>query len=131
MSTDISPAVNGPPLMPWDSKETQVLGNKQPGAKAQEPAKARVETATSALELQKAASSVQNIVSEVSDTNLSFSVEDELSRMVVAVRAVGSDEIIRQFPPEEFLTVAKFIAAQNPDSIDEDFLKGILFDQYS
>lgn len=131
MSTDISPAVNSPPLMPGVSKETQVLGDRRPRANAQEPAKAQVETATSALELQKAASSVQNIVSEVSDTNLSFSVEDELSRMVVAVRAVGSDEIIRQFPPEEFLTVAKFIAAQNPDSIDEDFLKGILFDQYS
>ena len=51
--------------------------------------------------------------------------------MVVAVRAVGSDEIIRRFPPEEFLTVAKFIAAQNPDEMDEDFLKGILFDQHT
>ena len=51
--------------------------------------------------------------------------------MVVAVRAVGSDEIIRQFPPEEFITVAKFIAAQNPESMSDDFLKGILFDKYS
>ena len=51
--------------------------------------------------------------------------------MVVAVRAVGSDEIIRQFPPEEFMTVAKFIAAQDPESLNEDFLKGILFDQYT
>jgi uncharacterized FlaG/YvyC family protein len=60
---------------------------------------------------------------------LSFRIEEDLSRMVVAVRAVGSDEIIRQFPPEEFITVAKHIAAQNPDLIDEDYLKGILFDQ--
>ena len=49
--------------------------------------------------------------------------------MVVTVREVGSDEIIRQFPPEEFITVAKHIAAQNPDLMDEDYLKGILFDQ--
>ena len=79
----------------------------------------------------KAAADVEALVNAVSDTALSFSVDKELSRMVVAVRAVGSDEIIRQFPPEEFITVAKVIAAQNPDNLDEDFLKGILFDQYS
>jgi uncharacterized FlaG/YvyC family protein len=67
----------------------------------------------------------------VTDNSLSFSVEESLNRMVVEVRVVGSDEIIRQFPPEEFLTVAKFIAAQDVTDIDEDYLKGILFDQYS
>jgi uncharacterized FlaG/YvyC family protein len=89
-------------------------------------------TASTGISAVKQASAVlENIVNSVSDTALSFSVEGDLSRMVVAVRAVGSDEIIRQFPPEEFLTVAKFIAAQNVDELDEDFLKGILFDQYS
>jgi len=44
---------------------------------------------------------------------------------------VGSDEVIRQFPPEEFLTVAKFIAQQNPAEMSDEALKGILFDQYS
>ena len=43
---------------------------------------------------------------------------------------MGSDEIIRQFPPEEFLTVAKFIASKDLSEIVEDFLKGVLFDQY-
>ena len=82
--------------------------------------------------LEKAASEVEKVVnSAASDTSLSFRIEEDLSRMVVAVRAVGSDEIIRQFPPEEFITVAKFIAAQNPEMIDEDYLKGILFDQYT
>jgi uncharacterized FlaG/YvyC family protein len=79
----------------------------------------------------KAVVEVETLVNAVSETSLSFSVDKELSRMVVAVRAVGSDEIIRQFPPEEFMTVAKFIAAQNPDSLDEDFLKGILYDQFT
>ena len=82
-------------------------------------------------EAVKAAVDVEALVNAVSQTALSFSVDKELSRMVVAVRAVGSDEIIRQFPPEEFITVAKVIAAQNPDVLNEDFLKGILFDQYS
>ena len=83
-------------------------------------------------ELESSAEVVETIVNSVTqDTSLSFRVEEDLSRMVVSVRAVGSDEIIRQFPPEEFITVAKHIAAQNPDLMDEDYLKGILFDQYT
>ena len=81
--------------------------------------------------LQDAGTELSEIVKSVSggETDLSFSVEGDLSRMVVTVRAVGSDEVIRQFPPEEFLTVAKFIAAQDVSQLDEDFLKGILFDR--
>ncbi|HCG95695.1 MAG TPA: hypothetical protein DEX20_08740 [Halieaceae bacterium] len=78
-----------------------------------------------------ATKAVEVVVNKVAETSLSFSVENELNRMVVSVRSVGSDKLIRQFPPEEFLSVAKFIAAQNPDELSEDFLKGILFDQYS
>ena len=81
--------------------------------------------------LREAGSQLEGVVRAVSGTDLSFSVEEELSRMVVTVKAVGSDEIIRQFPPEEFLTVAKFIASKDLSEIDEDFLKGVLFDQYS
>lgn len=81
--------------------------------------------------LLAASEAVEVVVNKVAETSLSFSVENELSRMVVSVRSVGSDKVIRQFPPEEFLSVAKFIAAQNPDELSEDFLKGILFDQYS
>ena len=79
----------------------------------------------------QASKAVEVVVNKVAETSLSFSVENELSRMVVSVRSVGSDKVIRQFPPEEFLSVAKFIASQNPDELSEDFLKGILFDQYS
>ena len=82
--------------------------------------------------LEQSVETVEKVVNAVTrDTSLSFRVEEGLSRMVVAVRAVGSDEIIRQFPPEEFITVAKFIASQDPGMVDEDFLKGVLFDQYS
>ena len=80
--------------------------------------------------LEISAKEVETVVNKIAqDISISFRVEEELSRMVVAVRAVGSDEIIRQFPPEEFITVAKHIAAQNPDVMDGDYLKGILFDQ--
>ena len=89
------------------------------------------ETDVSAEALKSAVQQVESIVNSVADTSLSFSIDEELSRMVVAVKAVGSDEIIRQFPPEEFITVAKFIASQEPSAMSEDFLKGILFDQYT
>ena len=100
-------------------------------AKATEEQVAGTSISVSMKELVVAASEVSAVVNEVAPTSLSFSIEEDLSRMVVAVRAVGSDEIIRQFPPEEFLTVAKFIAAQNPDEMSEDFLKGILFDKHT
>lgn len=78
-------------------------------------------------ELSEAATSLQRTINSIANVSLSFSVENDLSRMVVSV-SMGSGEIIRQFPPEEFITVAKFIAQQERDVIDEDFLKGILFD---
>ena len=76
----------------------------------------------------KATEDMQRIVNDVSDNSLLFSVDGELDRLVITVTEVGSENIVRQFPPEEFLTVAKYIAAQEQDVIDEDFLKGILFD---
>lgn len=81
--------------------------------------------------LDEAAAVVQSVVDLVSETALSFSIESELSRTVVAVRAVGSDEIIRQFPPEEFLTVAKFLAGQDVENMSGEYLKGILFDEHT
>ena len=83
------------------------------------------------MDLGAAADIVRKVVDSVSDVALSFSIVEELSRTVVSVRAVGSDEVIRQFPPEEFITVAKFLAAQDLDSINEDYLKGILYDVHT
>ena len=111
----------------WNKIESGSSTESSKGASESEVKSARVTTP----ELTDAAKMVSNIVNSITDTNLSFSIEEELQRTVVAVRAVGSDEIIRQFPPEEFLTVAKFIAAQQMDEISEDFLKGILFDEHT
>ena len=87
-------------------------------------------TEVSKQELEGYAGEVEAVVNAVAlGTSLSFRVEKELSRMVVAVRDVGSNEVIRQFPPEEFLAAAKHLAELSPDLIDEDYLKGVLFDQ--
>jgi uncharacterized FlaG/YvyC family protein len=113
----------------------QVTKDAAVTVQAREPAQSSsrnaVETDVSAETLKSAVQQVESIVNSVVDTSLSFSIDEELSRMVVAVKAVGSDEIIRQFPPEEFITVAKFIASQEPTAMSDDFLKGILFDQYT
>ena len=114
--------------IPTNTKEVRIeLGS--PGVEPRKEDRPDI----SAQGLTRAVDEVVTVLDAVTDvsTSLSFSIDEDLSRMVVSVRAVGSDEIIRQFPPEEFITVAKFIAAQNPDDISEDFLKGILFDQYS
>ena len=107
-----------------DTPENKVLDLDKVGSK-------QVSAVSTQSELGNAVASLQDIVDKVSETAVSFSVEQELGRMVVAVRAIGSDEVIRQFPPEEFITVAKFIAAQNPEMMNEDYLKGVLFDQYT
>lgn len=107
--------------LPNKTSTSPDIAQNAPAPKAMEASK---------QELESFASEVEAVVNEVAlDTALSFRVEEELSRMVVAVRAVGSDEIIRQFPPEEFITVAKHFAKLSPDLMDEDYLKGVLFDQ--
>ena len=131
---DVNPvgvqSVNAPNIRVSDSAQTAVETKGTTDKREQSISASGGPVAPETLE--KAASDVEKVVNSVTnDTSLSFRIEEDLSRMVVAVRAVGSDEIIRQFPPEEFITVAKFIAAQNPEMIDEDYLKGILFDQYT
>ena len=123
-------SVNAPNVRVGDGAE--ITGEKKGVTDKREQASSASVGSVAPESLEKAALEVEKVVNSVTnDTSLSFRIEEDLSRMVVAVRAVGSDEIIRQFPPEEFITVAKFIAAQNPEMIDEDYLKGILFDQYT
>lgn len=93
--------------------------------------KKKAEVHFSLEELSLAASNVAAVVNKVAANSLAFEVEEGLDRVVVRVTSKGSNELVRQFPPEEFLTVAKFIAEQQNDVLSEDFLKGILFDTRS
>ena len=127
----LGPLVNGTSWSAEGKEDKAFDGSISQASPQNDIASSAQETAITRSELVDSASSLGEIVNSVSRTSISFTVEQDLSRLVVAVRAVGSDEIIRQFPPEEFITVAKFIAAQNPEMIDEDYLKGILFDQYT
>ena len=134
--TDFSPLAgvsDTPVATASQRKDSDVLKVGRNSSSAQLPdAELPVNANITRESIVNAAETVESVVKSVTaETALTFRVEEGLSRMVVAVRAVGSDEIIRQFPPEEFITVAKFIAAQDPQMIDEDYLKGILFDQYT
>ena len=128
---DINPVtILGPMALGVPEPKATALMAKDEKAETLTDARRERQTEVAREVLETSAMQVEGVVNRISqDTSLSFRVEEALSRLVVAVRAVGSDEIIRQFPPEEFITVAKHIAAQNPDLIDEDYLKGILFDQ--
>ena len=130
---DINPVTTlGPMALGVPEPKAKALMAKDEKAETLTDAKREKQTEVAREVLETSAMQVEGVVNRISqDTSLSFRVEEDLSRLVVAVRAVGSDEIIRQFPPEEFITVAKHIAAQNPEMIDEDYLKGILFDQYT
>ena len=114
----VGPAVNGQALAFSDAaKKVDINPTAQEATKKSDVSPQDIVTAVG--DVQKFADAVS------ADTNLAFSIVEELSRTVV------SDEVIRQFPPEEFLTVAKFIAQQNPAEMSDEALKGILFDQYS
>lgn len=106
------------------SADQPKVGANDPGVDARHD---QSEVTREAIEV--AGEQALRVINAVSDKYLSFSIDNDINRMVVVVRTIGSDEIVRQFPPEEFITVAKFIAAQNPSDIDQDFLKGLLFDE--
>lgn len=120
----VGPAVNGQALAFSDAANKRDI-NPTAQEATQKQGVSHKDVVAAVADVQKFADAVS------SDTNLAFSIVEELSRTVVAVRAVGSEEIIRQFPPEEFLTVAKFIASQNPSELSDEALKGILFDEYT
>jgi flagellar protein FlaG len=85
-------------------------------------------TVISRQELQDAVKSVDNVISDKVNRTLSFSVIDELNRSLVVVSEADTDKVIRQFPSEEFISVAKHIASKAAE-LDENMLVGILFDK--
>ena len=85
-------------------------------------------TVISRQELQDAVKSVDSVISQTLSRTLSFSVIDELNRSLVVVSEADTDRVIRQFPSEEFISVAKHIASKAAE-LDENMLVGILFDK--
>jgi flagellar protein FlaG len=79
-------------------------------------------------ELQDAVKLVDSVISAKVSRTLSFSVIEELNRSMVIVSEADTDKVIRQFPSDEFISVAKHIASKAAE-LDENMLVGILFDK--
>lgn len=131
MTDSVSPVFSGD--MPVNGiKSVQSPNETTTAAQGTNNAGAAVEgSREDGITLDEAVAVFQTVLDSLKDKSLSFSVVEELSRTVVSVRVVGSDELIRQFPPEEFVNVAKFLAALHPGDISDDYLKGILYDGHT
>ena len=82
------------------------------------------------LSVEEAVSKLEGLIeSRLIESRLSFSIEGSAGKTVVQVIEVGSDKLIRQFPPEELINLAKFLEQQDPMAFSEDYLKGLLFDR--
>ena len=80
-------------------------------------------------QIGEASQVLEEITRRIDGTSLSFSISEDLGRVIV--RVVGSKEIVRQFPPEEFIKVAEFLAAQDPMQMNEEELTGILLYKFT
>ena len=85
-------------------------------------------TVISRQELQNAVKLVDSVISDKVSRTLSFSVIEELNRSMVIVSEANTNKVIRQFPSDEFISVAKHIASKVAE-LDENMLVGILFDK--
>jgi len=82
------------------------------------------------LSVEEAVSKLEGLIElSLIESRLSFSIEESAGKTVVQVIEVGSDKLIRQFPPEELINLAKFLEQQDPMAFSEDYLKGLLFDR--
>ena len=76
------------------------------------------ETQASREQLEKAVKSVNDFVNSVNNS-LQFSVDDDTGKTIVKVIDSATKEIIKQFPSEEMLAIAKAL----------DGIKGLLIHQ--
>ena len=74
------------------------------------PEKEAANGPVSAGELNAAVSNINDYVQQIQRT-LEFSVDDDTGTTVVKVLDSSTDEVIRQFPPEEALALARHLQA--------------------
>ena len=77
-------------------KQSSVVGLAIEGPQAEKPEKEIVKAVTDLN------SSIQNV-----QRNLQFSMDKELGKIVINVKDKETDEVVRQFPSEEFLDLSR------------------------
>lgn len=89
-----------------EAKRTESL-SKQKGVSVEEEAKVEAETEDLSSAIAKISEHIQNV-----QRDLVFSVDEESGREVVTIKDAKSDEVIRQYPSEEILTLARKLSEQ-------------------
>lgn len=130
------PQTMQPSARPPGTADTPVAGQGprqeiqvQPGAEGTAPVASSVEASTSAdqsksrmpsslEDVQRAMEEVRNAITPVAQ-DLLFSIDEDTGKTIVKVVDASTDEVIRQIPSEEIITIAKAL----------DNLQGLLLQQ--
>jgi flagellar protein FlaG len=109
MAATTAASPGGAPTAAANGKALPASGQKLPDSPAPEPSRARVEQA------------VQQIQSYLNDTQrqLQFQVDQGSGRTIVRVVNPETQEVIRQIPSEEVLTLARSIGTQGGQVISQ------------
>lgn len=91
---------------------------RQPVANPNQPETAQTTKAVTKPDLEKAVSEANDFLQQV-NPGLAFSIDDQTDQFVVKVVDQATKEVLRQFPSEEMLNIAKAL----------DQMKGLLVQQ--
>lgn len=121
MPTDISFQANNSPSSPARSAPVVVKTAGAAGVDAaQQQAATVVNTPASDTaskeQLREAMNKVSSYMQNV-QRNLNFSIDDSTGQTVVKVIDAESEEVIRQFPSEEMLALARHLSELNGESV--------------
>jgi len=96
--------------------------DRQVNADAGLPSQAKAESGVEAGQLKAAVLDINEYVQTIQRT-LQFSIDDETGTTVVKVLDSETEEVIRQFPPEEVLALARHLqASQEIQALDNSGL---------
>ena len=112
MTTDLISNVNSPPRTPMPEAAGVSTGQPAVASKAPEPVKSsqaavkQPEKAPDKLEVKQAVEKIAEFVSS-RQSELSFSIDDASGSQIVKIMDTQTKQIIRQFPSEEAVAIAR------------------------
>ncbi len=92
------------------TSETHDVQEKKTPSRLSAPSEDRSDASDPKV-LEETVARIQDTVNQI-DSQIQFSVEEDLNQVVVKVVERDSGELIRQFPPEEVLRVQRFFEEQ-------------------
>jgi flagellar protein FlaG len=90
-------------------------GNDMPSAPIKDPV-----PATDVTRLSEAVSRLNDYVQSI-NRNIEFTLNEEINRIVVKVCNLETEEIIREIPAEEVLSMSRYISRRGSRTLKMDF----------